>query len=293
MRKLLLLISIAFFCNVAFGQSTPGTVKFPSAADDSDSLFRTTDNARSTLTNSITSGSTAIDVTSTSTFPTTGSIVIENEIIYYTSKTSTQFGGLTRGAASTVAASHTAGVSVRSPILAVHHNKLVDAIVATQTKVGSGSSTPTLYAILAGTGTGTSAWTNIPTVIRISTLGLSTTAAPGTTPVGSTRSVYYDGSGVTDYEYMGVGVESGALWFNNLAGGTYKFYFGGANAASFSVTNFSLPGTIKLGDAGTKPTCDSTQRFRIWVDAGGAGVKDDAQICAKDASDAYAWRTIY
>ncbi|HKR02279.1 MAG TPA: hypothetical protein VJT09_16495, partial [Pyrinomonadaceae bacterium] len=51
--------------------------------------------------------------------------------------------------------------------------------------------------------------------------------------------------------------------------------------------------TIKLGDPGTKPTCDATNRGVIWHDYGGAGVKDTVEVCAKDAGDVYAWRTIY
>jgi len=52
-------------------------------------------------------------------------------------------------------------------------------------------------------------------------------------------------------------------------------------------------GALKLADEGTKPTCDSTTRGTVWVDFGGAGVKDDVQVCTKDAGDAYAWRTLY
>ena len=48
-----------------------------------------------------------------------------------------------------------------------------------------------------------------------------------------------------------------------------------------------------LKDTGTKPTCDSDHRGWLWIDEGGAGVKDSLEICAKDAGDAYAWRTIY
>lgn len=44
---------------------------------------------------------------------------------------------------------------------------------------------------------------------------------------------------------------------------------------------------------GTKPTCGSGFRGMFWHVQGGAGVKDDVQVCAKDAGDAYAWRTIY
>lgn len=50
--------------------------------------------------------------------------------------------------------------------------------------------------------------------------------------------------------------------------------------------------SVKL-TGGTRPTCDASARFTFWTVAGGAGVKDTVEVCAKDAGDAYAWRTIY
>jgi hypothetical protein len=43
----------------------------------------------------------------------------------------------------------------------------------------------------------------------------------------------------------------------------------------------------------TAGTCSSTLRGQVQFTSGATGTKDVAQICAKDASDAYAWRTIY
>lgn len=43
----------------------------------------------------------------------------------------------------------------------------------------------------------------------------------------------------------------------------------------------------------TAPPCDATTRGTFNYTAGGAGVKDSVQVCGKDASDAYAWRTVY
>jgi len=42
-----------------------------------------------------------------------------------------------------------------------------------------------------------------------------------------------------------------------------------------------------------RPTCDSTVRGQTWFVEGGAGVADTYAVCAKDAANAYAWRTIY
>jgi len=66
-----------------------------------------------TLNGTITSSTTPIVVTSTTGFPTSGTILIDSELITYTSKTSTDFAGtVTRGAFGTVAAAHTTGVIV-------------------------------------------------------------------------------------------------------------------------------------------------------------------------------------
>lgn len=67
-----------------------------------------------TLSANITNNSTtAIQVGSTTGFPASGYILIENELISYTSKTATSFGGtITRGTLGTTNVAHTAGVDV-------------------------------------------------------------------------------------------------------------------------------------------------------------------------------------
>jgi hypothetical protein len=42
-----------------------------------------------------------------------------------------------------------------------------------------------------------------------------------------------------------------------------------------------------------QPACSVALRGRIWQVFGASGVKDSVGVCAKDATDAYAWRTIY
>jgi hypothetical protein len=50
---------------------------------------------------------------------------------------------------------------------------------------------------------------------------------------------------------------------------------------------------VKFNTTGAKPTCDSTKRNGVYFVQGGAGVKDTFEVCAKDATDAYAWRVLY
>jgi hypothetical protein len=154
----LVLITHCLLPGASRGQDTPGTVKFPVSIDSSDSLFRVQDSSRSQITEAMTSSSSSVNVTTTATFPSTGSIKIDDEIVYYTSKTSSSFGGLIRGSAGTSAAGHVSGARIFAPMLAAHHNVLALAIVAAQTKIGSGSSVPANNAALVGTGEGSSSW---------------------------------------------------------------------------------------------------------------------------------------
>jgi hypothetical protein len=50
---------------------------------------------------------------------------------------------------------------------------------------------------------------------------------------------------------------------------------------------------VNVAATASQPACSATQRGRIWQTLGGAGVKDQVSVCAKDATDAYAWRVLY
>src|SRR6185503_14084784 len=80
------------------------------------------------------------------------------------SKTLTQFLGLVRGAGGTTAASHSPGAVISSPVLSAHHNAVVAAVVAAETKLGSGSGTPASNTLLEGTSSGVSAWRTLSQV---------------------------------------------------------------------------------------------------------------------------------
>ena len=54
-----------------------------------------------------------------------------------------------------------------------------------------------------------------------------------------------------------------------------------------------LSGNVQLSSSGGAPACDATTRGTFWMVAGASGVQDSVSVCAKDASDAYAWRTLY
>lgn len=50
---------------------------------------------------------------------------------------------------------------------------------------------------------------------------------------------------------------------------------------------------VNVASAAAQPACSASQRGRFWQTLGATGVKDTVTVCAKDATDAYAWRSIY
>jgi hypothetical protein len=61
-----------------------------------------------------------------------------------------------------------------------------------------------------------------------------------------------------------------------------------------AVTWSSLPNTpLQNQPVGAQPACSSATRGTFWHVNGAAGVKDSVSVCAKDAANAYAWRTLY
>lgn len=140
----------------------PGTVNFPTSLDSTVSLIEAANNAATTLSSSVSSSDTTLTVVSTADFASSGVISIEGEVIFYTGKTSTTFTGCVRGADGTVADTHDSDVAVQGLIVAAHHNTLAEAVIATQTKLGSGSGAPGSGQVLQGNGSGTSEWAALP-----------------------------------------------------------------------------------------------------------------------------------
>jgi hypothetical protein len=72
-----------------------------------------------------------------------------------------------------------------------------------------------------------------------------------------------------------------------VAGRLYQIWYDGS---SFRLANQVTPAGV-LGEA--QPACGAPVRGRLWFVAGGTGVKDGLTVCAKDATGAFAWRTLY
>ncbi len=54
-----------------------------------------------------------------------------------------------------------------------------------------------------------------------------------------------------------------------------------------------LSGGLQQLPVDPKPACDATSVGTTWFTPGASGVKDTYEICAKDAGNNYAWRTLY
>lgn len=81
-------------------------------------------------------------------------------------------------------------------------------------------------------------------------------------------------------------IRPGAGTAGNATGGQL-ILGGGANAGS------GERGAVAIEDGGTKPTCAAGIRGSLWYDAGGAGVLDTLEVCRKDASNNYAWVSLF
>lgn len=136
-----------------------GTTNFPTSLDTADELVRATNSASTKLTSGINSSVQTILVTSVALFPSSGIIRINDEIISYTGTSGgNTFTGCSRGFEGTTATSHQNNDNVTLDITAASNNVKNDAIIAIETKIGTGASTPTANTVMRGTGTGTSAF---------------------------------------------------------------------------------------------------------------------------------------
>jgi hypothetical protein len=90
--------------------------------------------------------------------------------------------------------------------------------------------------------------------------------------------VFGDASASTDYVFgVSTSQDTGATWTPYLRVRQDGF----VNVKSLTL------------DTQAAPTCDAAHRGQFNYVAGGSGVKDIVQVCAKDVANAYAWRTIY
>jgi hypothetical protein len=78
---------------------------------------------------------------------------------------------------------------------------------------------------------------------------------------------------------------------NTTMNGTLSMATATGTDGILTISSASSGGGLQL-TSGTKPTCNSSNRGLIWYTAGGAGIADTAEICAKSSTDTYAYRSI-
>ena len=283
MKRLLICFAFLVFSLPVLAQ-VPGTIRFPTNLDTSVSLFEVANRSTSTLNGGITAGATTLTLTSAATFPTTGAITIGSEILYYQGKAGNQLTGLIRGQCNTSAASASNGAAVRGNIIACHHSAVRDALIATQTKIGSGSSTPTLGAFLVGNGLGTSAWTQITGVASNTwNVGNNTPKASNTLSLffsndANKPGVRWNGTSLT-IQFSNNGVD----WFDIASGGSGLFGTGTAGALPKFTGTSSLANSI-LSESGNTVTSSGNLRAALTLAAGSCSVNgaanNIAHLCA-------------
>ena len=97
---------------------------------------------------------------------------------------------------------------------------------------------------------------------------------------GARRQMFrlHDSNSSTGYVF-GIGL-------SNDTGATWIWPMRVQQSGQFHVKQFMM-------DTEAAGTCDATNRGRWHYTAGATGVKDQVEVCTKDASDVYAWRVIY
>lgn len=108
-----------------------------------------------------------LTATAPASAPAVGNVTIDTEVIHYTGKSGATLTGCTRGHDGTTAASHLDGASVEWDVVALILNQILVDLIAIQTKVGTGASTPSgTTAVLQATGTGASAWATLSPAVN-------------------------------------------------------------------------------------------------------------------------------
>ena len=152
--------------------STPGTVNFPTAFDDAVSLIEAPLlPAQTTLAADVSNGATSIPLTSAANFSASGVAMLLDSltaptVIEKVVYTSISGGALVvptggRGKFGTSAATWTAGAIVAQIIGGESHGVLASALLAIETKIGTGNTSPSINQALLSNGVGASTWAPI------------------------------------------------------------------------------------------------------------------------------------
>lgn len=110
---------------------------FPANVATAAQLWTAVNGISTTLSASIDNSVVTLNVVDASSFPSTGYVVIDTEVIKYTGTTGTSFTGCTRGADGSTQAAHASASVVAAYAVADHHNILAVEINGIETVLGS------------------------------------------------------------------------------------------------------------------------------------------------------------
>ncbi len=131
---------------------------FPAALDTSASLVAAVNNTSTTLSSGVNGTATTLPVVSATAFPSSGVVLVDSEYISYNGKTSNTLTGCTRGFESSAAVAHSSGATVKFVLTAQMWQAIINAIIALETKLGTGLTAPSNGDLFVGTGSGSSGW---------------------------------------------------------------------------------------------------------------------------------------
>jgi hypothetical protein len=111
---------------------------FPTSVSTDANLYVAVNGLQTTLSAPALVGDLTLTLTSTTGFPATGAVTVDNnEVVFYTGVSGADLTGCTRGADGTTAVPHNAGVTVGLTVVAAHHNRLKDEVIAIETALGA------------------------------------------------------------------------------------------------------------------------------------------------------------
>ncbi len=197
----------------------PG-LQFPAAIDTDSSLFVAANNFGTLLTSTITNITANITLDSVVGLPPSGFVTIENEVVYYPSISGNTLQSCDRGVDGTTATGHNSGVAISHYVIAMHHNRLKDAIIAIITALGANlanvaklgtkvsRSNNTIYEALTDGIVEAGAHISSDAVV---VYGYCDSSNPPTTLVRAAHH-YYPASGVRYYPLPSFTVKKGQFW---------------------------------------------------------------------------------
>lgn len=111
---------------------------FPTSLATNSQLLVALDNAQTTLAAGINSSATSLSVVSAAAIASDTVVTIDSEQILLGTVVGTAASGCTRGYGGTTPASHSGGATVYANVIAAHHNRTRQELIAVQTALGAG-----------------------------------------------------------------------------------------------------------------------------------------------------------